>query len=204
MDLNEKKRIVRDGYDKIAGTYHRERYRYGNLTELNDFAALLPESAEVLDVGCGAGVPVSRSLVEMGFRVTGIDVAESMIILASQNVPQTRFLRMDMTQLGFAENSFDGLTAFYSIIHVPKELHSEIFSGFHDVLRPGGIMLVTMGPDEWESTESYMGAKMFWSHYGPQQSLGIIEQSGFNIIFDRHLLNDADERHYWILAENIK
>jgi ubiquinone/menaquinone biosynthesis C-methylase UbiE len=51
----------------------------------------------------------------------GIDLSENMLRLAKRNMPQTTFIRKDMTKLDFADNSFDGLTAFYSIIHVPRE-----------------------------------------------------------------------------------
>ena len=39
-----------------------------------------------------------------------------MLKLARKNVAQATLTRKDMTELDFADNSFDGLAAFYSII----------------------------------------------------------------------------------------
>ena len=76
--------LVRSGYDAISMAYRDERGRanpsgsedttaYENW--LDELAELLPDGASVLDLGCGAGVPASRILVDRGFNVTGLDIS---------------------------------------------------------------------------------------------------------------------------------
>ncbi len=201
--MTEKGGLVKKAYDKIAEEYQADRHALNNMKELGEFAGLLPKNAKVLDVGCGAGIPVAKFLVESGFDVTGIDFSENMLRLARKNVTKATFIRKDMTKLGFADNSFDGLTAFYSIIHVPREKHFLLFKSFHRILKSIGIMLVCMGPDEWEATEEYYGISMFWSHYSPEKSLQMIKCAGFQTVFDKILVR-GKERHYWVLACNKK
>jgi ubiquinone/menaquinone biosynthesis C-methylase UbiE len=168
LNTRENEEIVKKGYDRIAEKYHAIRQTFDNKRELGEFASLLPKNAKVLDVGCGAGVPVAQFLAECGFDVTGIDFSKNMLKLASRNIPKAKFVLKDMTKLDFEADSFDGLTAFYSIIHVPREKHFSLFQSFHRILKPKGIMLICLGPDEWEATDSYYGTEMFWSHYGPK------------------------------------
>lgn len=201
--MNEKERFVKKGYDKIAEEYQIDRQAFDHSEELTEFAGFLPKNGKVLDVGCGAGVPVAKFLVEAGFEVVGIDFSEKMLKLARKNVPQATFVRKNMTKMDFADNSFDGLTAFYSIIHVPREKHSLLFKSFNRILRPSGIMLACMGPDEWESTEKYYGIRMFWSQFSPEKSLQLVNDAGFEVISDK-ILERGKERHYWILARNKK
>ncbi len=201
--MTEKGNLVKKGYDKIAEEYQADRHIFDHTKELVKFASLLPKDARVIDVGCGAGVPVAKFLVESGFEVVGIDFSQKMLGLARKNVPQATFIRKDMTRLDFADNSFDGLTAFYSIIHVPREKHSQLFRDFARILKPNGIMLAMMGSDEWEATEVYHGIRMFWSQYAPQESLQLVKDAGFEVIFDG-ILERGNERHYLIMARNKK
>jgi 2-polyprenyl-3-methyl-5-hydroxy-6-metoxy-1,4-benzoquinol methylase len=90
---------------------------------LAGFSSLLPPGGDVLDIGCGAGVPVARFLVRAGFKVTGVDVSSSMLELARVHVPEANFVKMDMRQLEFDADCFDGICAFYSLFHVPREEH---------------------------------------------------------------------------------
>jgi ubiquinone/menaquinone biosynthesis C-methylase UbiE len=201
--MTGKRNLVKEGYNEIAWKYQAKRHVFDHTKELKKFTALLQKSASIIDVGCGAGVPVTRFLVDSGFRVVGIDFSEKMLRLARKNVPQAKFIRKDMTRLDFADNSFDGLTAFYSIIHVPREKHASLFKTFNRILKPNGIMIVCMGPDEWEATENYYGVKMFWSQYSPEKSLQLVKIAGFDVIFDR-ILERGKEKHYWILARSKK
>lgn len=199
----EKGKIVKKGYDEIAEKYQATRHIFDNKRELEEFVSLSPKNAKVLDVGCGAGIPVTKFLVEAKFDVIGVDFSEGMLKLARRNVPEAKFVEEHMTRLSFKDNSFDGLTACYSIIHVPREKHSSLFQSFHRILKPNGVMLVSMGPDGWEGTDEYHGVEMFWSHYGPEKSLEIIRDAGFQIIFGKHIVSGG-EKHYWILAKNKK
>jgi len=201
--VTEKEEIVRKGYDKIAEKYQADRHLFNNIKELEELESLLPKNAKVLDVGCGAGVPVTKFLVDSGFDVIGVDFSENMLRFARKNVPKAKFIKKDMTKLDFRDNSFDGLTAFYSIIHVPREKHSSLFQSFHRILKPEGVILICVGPDEWEATEEYYGSRMFWSHYSPEKSLQLVKDAGFQILFEKHLVKGR-EKHYWILARNKK
>lgn len=199
--MNTKEDIVRKGYDKIAVKYHADRHLFDNSSELEEFASLLPKNAKVLDVGCGAGVPVTQFLVRSEFDVVGIDFSENMLKLARENVPEARFIKKNMTELDFEDDTFDGVTAFYSIIHVPKEKHSSLLQSFHRILKPEGLMLICMGPDEWEATDEYYGTEMFWSHYSPEKSVQLVKDAQFKIVSNK-LLTRGGEKHYWILAQN--
>ncbi len=201
--MSDKEKIVRKGYNRIAKEYQADRHIFDQREELETFASLLVKGATVLDVGCGAGVPVTRFLVESGFDVIGVDFSDSMLDLARENVLGAEYVKGSMTRLGFEDNSFDGLTAFYSVIHVPKEKHFSLFQDFNRILRPDGVMLVCMGPDEWAAVDEYYGADMFWSHHSPEKSLQLVKDAGFQIIFDRYI-RSGGETHYWILAKNLK
>lgn len=201
--MTKKEEIVKKGYNKIAQDYQTNRRVFDNRKELEEFVNLLPKNAKVLDVGCGAGVPITKFLVESGFDVTGVDFSESMLKLARRNVPEARFIKKDMTKLDFKSNSFDGLTACYSIIHVPREKHFSLFQSLHRIIKPNGVMLISIGPDDWEGTDEYYGARMFWSHYSPEKSLQIIKDAGFKIVFGKQIVSGG-EKHYWVLAKNEK
>src|SRR6185295_3397249 len=86
---------------------------------LGVLASLLPKGARVLDLGCGAGVPVARELVARDCHVVGVDVSARQVQLARNNVPEAVFLQADMTSVQFAPASFDAVAALYSITHVP-------------------------------------------------------------------------------------
>jgi ubiquinone/menaquinone biosynthesis C-methylase UbiE len=201
--LTERDEIVRKGYDKIAKKYQADRDVFGNRRELEEFVSLLPKNAKVLDVGCGAAVPFIKFLVEHGFNVAGVDFSESMLKLAKRNVPEANLIKQDVTRLGLKTNSFDGLTSSYCIIHIPREKHSSLFQSFHGILKPKGVMLISIGSSEWEGTDEYYGTEMFWSHYNPEKSLQIIHNAGFQTIWDR-FNESGGEKNYWILARNKK
>lgn len=191
--------IVRDGYDRIAELYLKEREKFENCKELEDFCSKLPANAKVLDVGCGTGIPIARYLIDRGFKVVGIDLSKEMLSVARRNVPDATFRQMNMVAIDFPPGSFDGLISCYAIFHVPRDNHAAIFQSFHTILKPHGTMLVSVGSSEWEEVESYYGVKMFWSHFHPTTTESLITDSGFRIEFGR-IVESGDETHYWILA----
>lgn len=196
----EKQALVKKGYEKLAVRYDAQRNLYANRRLLKRFVKTLNrKKGRILDLGCGAGVPVARFLVQEGFSVTGIDIAPNMLRLARKNVPRATFRKMDMTAMNFARAKFDGAVAFYSIIHVPRARHATIYRRLHRILKPGGIVLAASGTNSGEYYGDFMGQKMFWSHYAPRKTLAIIRRSGFGILWSK-VLKLGGERQFWVLA----
>ena len=200
-----KSEIVREGYTDIAQKYHNQRHLYPNKTLLLKFMKHVPKNSRILDLGCGAGIPISKFLTDACCKVTGIDFADGMLKLARKNVPKAKFLKMNMTELNFKENSFDGAVSFYAIIHVPRKKHSRIYKSLHKILINNAVILVNAGGHKkWEETaEDYMGVPMFWSFFSPMKTRRIIENSGFKIIWNK-ILKLGGETQFWVMARNKK
>ena len=161
----------------------------------------------MLDLGCGAGVPVTRWLAERGFAVTGLDVSARQLELARRNVPAATFIKADMTELAFAPETFDAVAAFHSIIHVPRTEHPALLGRIHRWLKPGGVFLATMTVTDYEGREDDWegwGAPMVWSHYDGEANVAMLRGAGFEL---RHAeprtgkgTGDENETWLWVLA----
>ncbi len=194
--------IVREGYNKIAGKYSQDRSLFKNKKEIDDFIEQLPDGAVVLDIGCGGGVPVLKLLVEKGYSAKGIDFSKGMLELAKKNVPKAELILGDVMKTYFESESLDGIISAYAIIHIHRSHHPALYLKIHNWLKRGGIMLVSTAKDECDedySTNDYYGAHMVWSHPPARESLQMIRNAGFEILFERQVTT-GDETHLWILA----
>ena len=192
---------VRDSYNQIADIYDAQRDLFKSNPWLERFVELLPEAGVVLDVGCGAGRPVDEYLVAQGYSVHGLDLSERMIELARKQVPQATFEVRDMLDLAAGEFRVDGVVAFYSIFHTPRDRHQRLLDTLASFLSPGGVMLVTMGAGEWEGTDDdFHGARMYWSHFGSATNVELVEQAGMKVLLSE-IDHSGDERHQVIIAQ---
>ena len=193
-------KLVEQGYNRIAEDYysHRNLSKFNN--ELEEFASLIPKNAHTLDVGCGAGIPTAKFLTERGIKVTGIDLSDKMLNLARDNVPNAKFVKMDMLKLEFNENTFDGIISVFALFHVPKENHFDVFKKFFEILKPGGILMINSGVSESEGTSRFFGVPMFWSNFSPKTTLDLVKKAGFSIISEA-VLERGGEYQYWIFGK---
>ncbi len=203
------RRTVESGYDQMAEQYLATKHPEDPLAlgALEDLSSLLPSEAAVLDLGCGAGVPVTRWLADRGFAVTGVDVSAKQLELARTNVPEGTFLKADMTEVVFAPETFYAVVALHSIIHVPRTEHPTLLESIHRWLKLGGALLATMtvtayeGRDEdWEG----WGAPMVWSHYDRDANVAKLRAAGFEIRYAEPrtggCTGEETETCLWVLA----
>jgi len=75
-------------YQRHATDWDRERGRWlFEKTWLDRFLTLLPLNPSILDIGCGAGEPISRYFIEQGCHVTGIDSSSALIGMCQERFP---------------------------------------------------------------------------------------------------------------------
>lgn len=199
------KRLVADSHDRIAERYlewRAEQHREGGAP----WTALLRERLEprsrVLDLGCGAGIPLTRMLAE-SFDVTGVDISSRQIELARQNVPNARFVNADFSAIEFAGGRFDAAVASHSFIHVPRADHEPLFRKIARWLKPGGLLLANFGIGncEIDYEENWLGVPMFWSSFDAQAERAVLASSGFEMLIDRIETEIEDGRpHRWLVV----
>jgi len=199
------KKTVREGYNTIASRYLAERRQDSeDVRLLDEFIARLPADGQVLDAGCGAGIPISQRL-SAHFRVTGVDFSEAQIELAKKHVPNAEFICQDMTELDFPENAFDGICSYYAIIHIPREEHRPLLADFHRMLKPGGSALLCLGAEHLidDIDENYLGTRMYWSHYDTDTYLRMLNDCGFSVIWSKHVVDETCEGagHLFVLVK---
>lgn len=96
----------------------------------------------ICDMGCGPG-QIAGYLHGRGVKVCGVDLSPEMVRQAQALNPEIPFERGDMLALkGVADESFGGIAAFYSIVHIPRQSLAQALSELKRVLRPGGVMLL--------------------------------------------------------------
>ena len=201
------RRIVADGDDAIAERYYAWSDARPSATRRRWLARaleLIPPGADVLELGCGAGVPMTRALAA-GRRVTGVDISARQIELARAAVPEATFVHADMTALDLAPASFDAVVAFYSLTHVPRADLPALLASVRGWLRPGGVFLASMGaqdaPDEVE--EDWLGAPMFFSHHGAKKNRAMVRRAGFELE-EAVVEAEPEDRHdalfLWVVA----
>ena len=193
-------------YDALAATYASGRHLFDTSPLLHQCAALVPGNARVLDVGCGAGEPVSAYFAKRGDQVTGIDISSEMLELARRQVPAANFTQMDLRHLEFAEAQFDLLTAVYCVFHLDREEHQSIFDGFARVLKPGGIVLLTLackgytGEDEFDGNIEFLGHSLPYSHDRPEVALQKLSQAGLHSLM-AETRETGGETFFWVIAK---
>lgn len=167
--MEDPKRIVQTGYDQLGSRYriHFEKENPQRYTDwLTTFVQHLPADASVLELGCADGIPTARYLSQH-VSYLGIDISPVQIEQARVNVPMAQFQVSDMAALSFPANSFAGVVALYSIIHLPVAEQPELFSSVYQWLIPDGYFLCLVGADKWTGTDSDWidpGIRMYWSH----------------------------------------
>ena len=134
-----------DVFNKIGNTYEAA---FGvNPTQISATKWLiqnLPANAQILDVGCGTGVPTARLIADARFEVMGIDSSSEMVRLAQQKVPSGTFHLMDMTELTLDGHIFQGMVAFFSLLMLPRADIAPTIRKLTHYLEPGSYAAISM------------------------------------------------------------
>lgn len=203
MEPIDPKKIVEEGYDRIGQRYaedlgaSRQDLRSHHISYLVN---ALPRGSNLLDLGCGAGTPTTKRLAEH-FTVTGVDISQRQIDRARRAVPDATFIRSDITSLHMPPCSFDAVTAFFSIIHVPRHEQPDLIDSIAAWLRPNGLFFATMTAKgkKTDFDRCWLGAPMFWSGFDTESNKTMVMEAGLDIISAEET-QDRDGRFLWLMA----
>jgi SAM-dependent methyltransferase len=136
----------------------------------------------VCDMGCGPG-QVARYLHGRGTEVCGVDLSPAMVEQARQLNPSIPFRQGDILSLDdVADNSYGGIAAFYSVVHIPRGKVVQALKELRRVLRPKGVLLLAFHVgqevkhlDEWWGKE----VSVDFLFFGTEEMKGYLTAAGF-------------------------
>lgn len=176
--------------ERIVGLYQRHAAAWdalrspGSLFEkpwLDKFAALIPPGGSILDLGCGAGLPISGYLLRQGRAVTGIDSSPQLIKLCFDRFPGQEWIVADMRTLDLSRQ-FDGIIAWDSFFHLNHEDQRQMFPVFARHARPGAALMFTSGGQHGEAIAEFEGDPLYHGSLDPEEYATLLDQIGFAVV----------------------
>lgn len=146
---------------------------------LDAFEAELGGST-ILDAGCGPGRD-TEYFHSNGHDPIGIDISEPMIERARQTRPGV-YQRMDMRQLAFDAETFDGVWCPGSIYFLPPVEMEATLREFRRVLTQDGVLNVAFKLGDGKDTQDRWGDSVTEYHLEEDIAETYVESNGFSII----------------------
>jgi len=186
-------------YDLIADWYAAERQGPGGVPEVQSLIASLPPGASVLDVGCGNGLPLTRTLLEAGFNVVGVDSSPRMLEWFQANCPGTPFICSPIQSADLGGRLFNAAVAWGVLFHLPHAEQRKAIAKVASVLTPQGFFLFTSGDEDGDKQGDPMNGVPFhyWS-FSVEQYREILQANAMALLA---VHQDAGHNTYYLAAK---
>lgn len=168
-------------YHEQAEQWVANRGGYSKLScwtdEVDEFHRLLPQG-KILEIGSGAGKEAAL-LVSKGYDYTGIDAALGLLQVAQNFNPMLSLFHMDVFDMNFADNTFDGFWCAATLLHIPKSKINEALRAIKRVIKSDGIGFISLmkGLDEVIDQET----NRFFAQYILNEMSTILTENNFII-----------------------
>ena len=185
-------------YERASSAWPSIRRDAGEAPWLARFASRLPPGGRVLDLGCGSGEPVGGWLSRAGFAVTGVDAAPGMIAHARAAHPGAAHPGADWRVADMRDlpglGRFDGVLSWDGSFHLSREEQRIALPRFAARVRPGGAMMLTVGPRDGETTGTVGAETVYHASLSREAYLGLLKPS-FARVSHEPFGADPDGRH---------
>lgn len=142
-------------FNERAEHFFSDSFTITERTNQDRFLSYLSQGAHILDFGCGSGRDTAY-FREHGFRVTPTDGSSEMCRLAAE------YLNAPVRVLEFNEltdaDTYDGIFASASIMHIEYDKLVELFPKMHRALHRGGILYASF---KYGESDFYLGKRWY-------------------------------------------
>jgi ubiquinone/menaquinone biosynthesis C-methylase UbiE len=180
---------TRVAYNIIAEKYHILFHNELNEKEfdrnlLDFFSSHFVSGCKICDAGCGPSAHIGKYISSKGLDVTGVDISDKCIEMASKMNTDMNFRHEDIAKMSFPDHYFDGLISYYSIINTPKSSIDIIFREFYRVIKPLGVLLVAVKAGTEEGFVSELldeKTEIYFSYFTEKEIREYFVNNGFAV-----------------------
>lgn len=214
----QKRESVKNDYDAIADQYSAEFGRkLEDMDVVKEFMSELAPNSKILDLGGGTG-KLSDLFIKNGYKAICYDFSKEMMRKSREFYPNLPYILDDMLNMKehFNDKFFDGVIAFYSLFHIPRENLNNVFSDIRDLLKDNGILcfVVQLGDGEDFIDEPYLkeqGKGLLYFNFFTKELIDkILNENNFEKIFEiekkeigENELGDNSNSKVFVIARKI-
>ena len=172
-----------ESFNKFAEQYADITFLNILQYELNRFISLIPREGKVLDLGCGGGRDV-QYFADFKLEAVGIDASIKLIDEAKKRV-NGNFEVMDMRNLTFKDEEFNGVWAQDAISYVTKEDVINVLKHISRILKKEGVFFISVrkGSDEILILHEKLGKnEVMVGFYEINELEALLREAGFEIM----------------------
>ncbi|HKV73491.1 MAG TPA: class I SAM-dependent methyltransferase [Gemmatimonadales bacterium] len=185
-----------NGYERVAGEFLAGRgsgkgYGIGT-NEVRAWATGLPRGAAVLDLGCGAGLPLTAVLVEAGLEVAGIDASATLLAAFRRRFPEVPAACEAVEDSDFFGRRFDAVLAWGLFFLLPARTQEGLIARIAERLNEGGRLLFTAPAPQvtWSDAMTRQPSRSL----GADRYRRLLAAAGFGTVRE---YEDEGENHYY-------
>ncbi len=107
-----------------------------------------------------------------------------MLAIAKEKVSNGKFEVMDIADINYPENSYDGIMSNCSLFHIPSEELPKTLESFARVLKPNGKLLLMLqeGLGETMIEEPYRpGVNIYMNYFSVEAISDLLQEYGFEV-----------------------
>lgn len=178
------------GWEAVATQFAAIRSNIGG-DVVTAWAQHLPRNANVVDIGCGTGVPVAKALVAGGVQIYGIDPSPTLLAAFRRHFTDAPTTCETAETSRFFDRRFDGAVAIGVLFLLPGDRQCAIIKKVGRALYPGGHFLFSAPRQPCHWHDSLTGQ--------PSRSLGearyreLLDAAGMRVV---ECPVDAGGNHY--------
>lgn len=151
---------TKEDYNQIADLFDISRQK--NWPEFEYFKNFFNKGQKVLDFGCGNG-RFYFLIKDKEIYYYGVDISEKLLSLAKERIKNGQFFLISSDlKIPFEDNFFDRIVCLATFHHIPSDfLRNKLISEFFRVLKPGGLLLLSVWDFYYGKNRKYLIKSFF-------------------------------------------
>ncbi|AMJ64817.1 class I SAM-dependent methyltransferase [Hymenobacter sp. PAMC 26628] len=188
------------GYESVATVFIKGRgcaVNGAGTSSVRDWVRTLSSGSTVLDIGCGTGVPISKTLIEEGMTVYGIDASPTLVNAFQKNFPSSPIACESVEDSSFFNLGFDAIVAWGLLFLLSKESQVLVIQKAATALRTGGKLLFTAPSQNAEWKDVMTGQQSL--SLGTAKYKEVLATAGLSLLEE---FEDEGGNHYFNTVKN--
>lgn len=186
-----------NGYDDEAETFLASRSAAIGISVVYSWARSFPAGTQVLELGCGNGIPITQTLLGAGLNVYAVDASPKMVTAFRKNFPDTPIKCEAAEQLTLIEQKFDAALAWGLMFLLTPEIQETVIQNISTALNNGGKFLFTSPRECAIWTDIRTGRKS--ESLGKSRYQSLLSSADMTLIAE---YDDEGSNHYFEAEKN--